>query len=591
MLTLTIEGPERKEIGRVELEPGRVYVLGRSETADICVSSDPYISRRHAELSVDEGRLTVRKVAAAPIFFDGAPVETVELGAGGHFVLGNLCFVVSQREASDSSPVATRPVEEVAFTREALEHVQYRDPDRRVEVLAHLPELIGGARNELELHVRLVNLLLAGIAQADAAGLVELGDGEAIDVLHWDRRRETAGAFRPSKRLVIESILRRRQSVLHVWESVDAQPEFTATQEFDWAFCTPISGPPGEARGLYLAGGLDRAASPLGSQPRPVGSQLQADVKFAELVAEIVGSVRRSRHLERQQAGLRQFLPPAVLSALGTESDPALLAPRESPVTVMFCDLRGFSRHAESARDDLAGLLDRVSQALGVMTRHISAHGGVIGDFQGDAAMGFWGWPVASDDDPLKACRAALAIRSEFAAIASDAGHALADFRMGIGLACGNAVAGRIGTAEHFVFTAFGPVVNLASRLEGMTRQLHVPIVIDEELARIVRERLSGAEGRTRHLARVLPYGVETPLLVSELLPSEDELPELTAAHLAAYDEAVSHFVAGRWNEAYTALRTLPSGDRAQDFLAAQIVSHNRMPPPGWSGVVSFPSK
>src|SRR5262249_38482860 len=180
-------------------------------------------------------------------------------------------------------------------------------------------------------------------------------------------------------------------------------------------------------------------------------SHLQADVKFAELVAEIVGSVRKLKHLERQQAGLRQFLPPAVLSAIGNESDPALLAPRESNVTVMFCDLRGFIPRAGTSPGDLEALLDRVSRALGVMTRHISAHGGVIGDFQGDAAMGFWGWPVGSEDDPLKACRAALAIRAEFVAASADPQHPLADFRIGIGLACGKAFAGRIGTGEHFV--------------------------------------------------------------------------------------------------------------------------------------------
>jgi adenylate cyclase len=225
------------------------------------------------------------------------------------------------------------------------------------------------------------------------------------------------------------------------------------------------------------------------------------------------------------------------------------------------------------------------------MTRHISAQGGVIGDFQGDAAMGFWGWPVAADDDPLKACRAALAIRAEFAAAAATPGHPLADFRMGIGLARGKGVAGRIGTPEHFVFTAFGPVVNLASRLEGMTKHLHVPIVIDENLLQIVRAGLGAKAGRTRLLGRVLPFGTETPVIVAELLPGEQELPELTGAHLAAYDVAVEHFMAGRWDEAYASLRTLPAGDRAQDFLAGQIVSQNRQPPADWNGVVKLPSK
>ncbi len=593
MLDLIVEGPEPRQRLRMEILPDRAYVVGRDRAADVSVLWDLHISRRHVELWVTGSQISVRKLdtASGSLFIAGRNVDVGTLAPGEHFVLGNTCFIVSDRPSSEASSNPARTIEEVAFSRESLQHVQYRDPDRRIEVLSHLPEVIWGARDDLDLNVRLVNLLLAGISEADAAGLIDISRSETVTVLHWDRRRETAGAFQPSKRLAVESIVRRRQSMLHVWESVEQEAEFTATQGFDWAFCTPIPGPSGESRGLYLGGRFDATAALAFGQTPPDGKHLHADVKFAELVAEIVGSVRRLNHLERQQAGLRQFLPPAVLSAIGSESDPTLLAPRESTVTVMFCDLRGFTRQAETARNDLAGLLDRVSRALGVMTRHISAHGGVIGDFQGDAVMGFWGWPVASDDDSLKACRAALAIRAEFAEAALAPGHPLADFRMGIGLACGRAVAGRIGTGEHFVFTAFGPVVNLASRLEGMTRQLHAPIIIDEPMAQIVGERLPAEEGRMRRLAKVLPYGMELPVTVSELLPGQRELPELTAAHLAAYDEAVAHFIAGRWDEAYRALRTLPSGDRAQDFLAGHIVAHNRLAPPDWTGVVRLPSK
>lgn len=592
MLDLIVEGSGIRDRQKVPLASGRIYVVGRDSSADISIPWDPYISRRHVELTVIGGKLSARKLETATslLLVAGRQVESADFAPGEHFVLGKTCFTVSPRPPSEHSPGSGRTIEEVTFTREALQHVHYRDADRRIEVLSHLPEVIWGARSDVELNVRLVNLLLAGIAEADAAGLLEIGPGDSVEVLHWDRRHETAGAFQPSKRLAVEAILRRRQSVLHVWESVNHQAEFTATQEFDWAFCTPIAGPPDELLGLYLGGRFGATAPPLGNAPAD-GSHLQGDVKFAELVAEIVGSVRKLNDIERQQAGLRQFLPPAVLAAIGNDSGPTLLAPRESNVTVMFCDLRGFSRQAETARNDLTSLLDRVSQALGVMTRHISAHGGVIGDFQGDAAMGFWGWPVASDDDPLAACRAALAIRAEFLAAARFPGNPLADFRMGIGLACGTAVAGRIGTGEHFVFTAFGPVVNLASRLEGMTRQLHVPIVIDDCVAQIIRARLPADEGRVRLLAKVLPYGMETPVAVSELLPSEADLPELGAMHLAAYDAAVEHFIAGRWDEAYTSLRALPPGDRAQDFLAGHIVSHNRQAPHDWTGVVKLPSK
>ena len=315
------------------------------------------------------------------------------------------------------------------------------------------------------------------------------------------------------------------------------------------------------------------------------------DVKFTELVAEIIGAVRRLNRLERQQAGLRQFFAPPILSALGDDMDTDLLVPRECEVTVIFCDLRGFSHQAEIGAGDLIGLLDRVSKALGVMTHHILKQGGVTGDFQGDAALGFWGWPFASAEDAVNACRAALGIRSAFIEAQQTAGSPLSDFHMGIGIAQGRAVAGKIGTEDQVKVTVFGPVVNLASRLEGMTTQLRTPILLDATTAETVRNDMDRTEGRVRQLARVLPYGMETPVLVSELLPPESDWPELTDAHLQRFEEGVDHFIRGHWDEAYHCLHGMPADDRAQDFLAMLIVQHNRTAPADWDGVVRLSNK
>ncbi|MFO0918339.1 MAG: adenylate/guanylate cyclase domain-containing protein [Planctomycetaceae bacterium] len=157
---------------------------------------------------------------------------------------------------------------------------------------------------------------------------------------------------------------------------------------------------------------------------------------------EIIGAAVRARRMERQKAGLRQFFAPPILAALGDELDTTLLEPCECDVTVMFCDLRGFSQRAENSADDLIGLLERVSRALGVMTHHILQHGGVTGDFQGDAALGFWGWPFASADSAVNACRPRWAFTA-FARAAAQKSHPLADFAMGIGIAHGRAVAGK----------------------------------------------------------------------------------------------------------------------------------------------------
>ena len=135
------------------------------------------------------------------------------------------------------------------------------------------------------------------------------------------------------------------------------------------------------------------------------------------------------------------------------------------------------------------------------MTHHIREQGGVVGDFQGDAAMGFWGWPLpqpdAVPDLPRRPGRPRR-VRGH---------HRL---QAGIGVATGRAVAGKIGTVDQVKVTVFGPVVNLASRLEGMTKIIQAPILLDQATARMVRQPvprrspacagwpLSGPTGSTR---------------------------------------------------------------------------------------------
>ena len=567
-------------------------MLGREHDGHLVVPWDTLISRQHVELEVGPAReLQVRRLSTArnPLYYQGAACDVCTIPAGGYFVLGQTTFEWHVPQHGADTP-AVPLVEELTFSREQLHAVRFRDADKRIEVLTHLPEVIWGARTDPELLTRLVNLLLAGIPQAEAAAIVEW-QGGTLKILQWDRRRETAGQFRPSLRLVRDAVERQTQTVLHLWGPQPGQPaEYTVMADSDWAFCTPVRGPATIGWGLYLAGQRMRSLFP--GDGRSTSSQaLEGDVKFAELVAEIVSSVRRLRHLERQQSGLRQFFAPAVLNAVGDNLDSGLLAPRETDITILFCDLRGFSRQAEAGKQNLLGVLDRVSQAMGVMTRHILSYGGGIGDFLGDAALSFWGWPVSAPQGALDACRAALAIRAEFAAMNRQAEHPLANFQVGIGIAQGRAVAGKIGTSDLVKITVFGPVVNLASRLESMTKQLRVPILLDETVAEIVRQKLPAGEGRLRQLARVLPVGMETPLMVSELVPPFNGSRDLTDEQLAIYEKAVALFIAGDWERAYEELHQLPAEDKAQDFLTALIAQHNRMPPQGWDGVVRLPAK
>jgi adenylate cyclase len=89
----------------------------------------------------------------------------------------------------------------------------------------------------------------------------------------------------------------------------------------------------------------------------------------------------------------------------------------------------------------------------------------------------------------------------------------------------------------------------------------------------------------------VKPYGLDTALEVSELLPPEAEYRDLTAEHIKAYEGALDHFIAGEWTEAMKLLHLVPPEDRVKDFLTEFIISYKRTPPPNWDGVIELESK
>lgn len=590
LLELIAQGSTTEQQQRILLADGDFLTIGRAPDCQFRVTWDPHISKQHVRLTCARESATVLRIAQAsnPLFFAGQAVDSCEMGPGDHFVLGHTNFSLFRADGASRSP-ESRTIQEVAFDPQDLRDVHYADAQKRIDVLNQLPAVIRGAHVNSELYQLMSNLLLAGITRAEAVAIVALRNDQSVETLFWGRREETAGQFHPSTRLVRESLAQRQQTLLHVFEPSNTGPDnYTLIADVGWAFCTPISGPAAQCWGLYVAGHHDALIRQTGQ----VNSQLlQGDVKFTEFVAEIIGSLLRENHWERQKTTLRQFLAPPIVDALGEDLDTNILEPRECDVTVLFCDLRGFSQHVEDSADNLLELLARVSGALEIMTERILRFGGVTGDFQGDAVLGFWGWPFLSEEAPLNACRAALAIRANFAEFQDCDGHPLHNFQMGIGIAHGRAVAGKIGTSEQVKVTVFGPVVNLASRLENMTKSLRAPILMDDQIAQIVRNNLSTEEGRTRRLARVLPYGLENPVDVSELLPPAVSFGELDDELISEYETGVDHFIAGRWEDAHRCLHRMPASDRAQDFLSTLITQHNRVAPADWDGVVRLPHK
>ena len=571
---------------------GETVLLGRAPRHGWAVPWDAMISREHAYLTWQDRKLHVRclETARNPVYFDGNPVREFAINVGGEFRIGATEFrIVDPNAATQVASAGMAGVlEERIYRSDDLRKFEFRDADRRLEALSRLPALISDSRSDEEFATKLVGLLLQAISRANAAAVIQ-HDSNRVDehteprMMRFELREGEQGRFRPSRRL-IKAALDRGESMLHVWTNGEEDARFTAALDLDWAFATPIVNASCEGWCLYVGGRVGRNAT-------PNSEELQGDMRFAELLAQFIGAIRQVRMLVSQQAGLSQFFSPAVMEMLINNQGEEVLRPRETDVTVLFCDLRGFSRKAESAGQDLHGLLDRVSAALGAMTRSIIRHDGVIADFQGDAVLGFWGWPVPPEDGPLPACRAALEIRDAFSQAQFDVSNPLHGFRIGLGIAHGRAIAGRIGTSEQSKVGVFGTVVNLGSRLESMTKQLRVPLVIDDYTARYVRQNLPRSEGRVRRLGRIRPYGVSSPVEVSELLPPSGPHAPLSDEQLAIYESALDALHAGHWGETLSLLDRYTSGDLAKDFLRIFIAQNEYEPPRDWDGVISLAVK
>ncbi|MBP85389.1 MAG: hypothetical protein CMJ64_01520 [Planctomycetaceae bacterium] len=133
--------------------------------------------------------------------------------------------------------------------------------------------------------------------------------------------------------------------------------------------------------------------------------------------------------------------------------------------------------------------------------------------------------------------------------------------------------------------------MNQGARLEGLTKQLGVPICIDEATAEWVGRSLSPSEGRVRRLARIRPKGMDVAINVFGLLPPEAVSPDVTNETITLHEKALDAVIAGNWDQARRTLEQMPSEDGPSRFLLDQMAQHENQPPAEWDGAFSLSSK
>jgi adenylate cyclase len=302
---------------------------------------------------------------------------------------------------------------------------------------------------------------------------------------------------------------------------------------------------------------------------------------------EVEGEKRRIR------AAFAQYMAPSLVEQLAGNPKRLRLGGETRDLTLLFCDIRGFTSLAERMdADEVTRLLNRF---LTPMSDAIMETGGTIDKYMGDAIMAFWNAPLDDPDHAAHACRAAQEMRRRLAdlnaSIARDSeadGKEPVEIRIGIGLNSGPCSVGNMGSNRRFDYSALGDNVNLASRLEGQCKTYGVEVVISET-TRAGAEDVSAVE-----LDLIRVKGRRDPARIYTILAASDVPEDLTAKHAAM----LSAYRARDWDRADALIaecRTLMPGEELSgvyDLYAARI-AELRADPPGddWDGVFEATTK
>ena len=308
--------------------------------------------------------------------------------------------------------------------------------------------------------------------------------------------------------------------------------------------------------------------------------------------SSLIGYLRTEAEKRQVRSAFSHYLSPAFVERLAADPSQLKLGGERRDMTLLFCDIRGFT--AISEQFDAEGLTRLINQFLTPMTDIILMREGTIDKYMGDCIMAFWNAPLDDSDHARHACETALAMRArlgplndELRAEAEAAGRKHVPIQIGIGINSGECCVGNMGSDQRFDYSVLGDNVNLAARLEGQSKTYGVGIVVGEN------SRVRAPEMATLELDLIQVKGKSSAVHIYALLGDGSFDHDGAFRNLVdAHDRMLNAYRKQDWRGAREGIefcRSLVDGlglAALYDLYAERISDYELAPPPAdWGGI------
>lgn len=307
-----------------------------------------------------------------------------------------------------------------------------------------------------------------------------------------------------------------------------------------------------------------------------------ATINFRHYLLEIANKKRVKRTFGH-------FLSPAVIAELEKDPDKVKLGGEEREMTALFSDLAGFSSFSEELTP--TQLVDFLNDYLSAMSHIIIRHDGTIDKYEGDAIICFWGAPGTQIDHATLACRAAVEMIEKLRELRADfLARGLPALHVRIGINSGKMIVGNMGSIQRMDYTIMGDSVNLASRIEGVSKFYGTTILITQDTLDLI-----GDEFAVREIDTVRVMGRSTPTMLFELICRAERISATFQKVVDTYSKGLAMYKNRQFLDAaslFTKCTELDSSDKPAQALLKKCLNFCENPPDTeWDGVTNLDTK